>query len=329
MLYLAALLVLIFCFYRGFKKILTGSLVRGFLDVRGQLKGNYQRLLKLNTQLKDENFILHKELEQTIALYDISKQICRTLEEDAVFNHFKEEIDKYIDIGSCKFVKGAVDISQYKDKAVLNLEIDKNLIGHLIADGVRPQEQEKFSILAQQFLLGIKRAILYQQVQELSVTDTLTGAFSRRHYLERFGEELERSNKFKYHFSCLMVDIDHFKDYNDRYGHLVGDAILKEIAGLIKESIRQIDLMGRYGGEEFSLVLTETGKEDARYVAERIRRAIEDARIRVYDEDLKVTISIGISGFPADGQDTRSLIEKADQALYQAKQTGRNRVCVS
>jgi len=329
MLYLAVLLFLTVFFYLGLKKILVTNLVNTARRSAEQLKSEYERFSKVNTRLKEENFVLHNTLEQTIALYDISKQICKTLEEDAVFNYFKEEIDKYMDIASCKFVKGDIDTSQYKNQAILNLEIDKNLIGHLIADGIKPNELEKFHILAQQFLLGIKRAILYQQVQELSVIDTLTGAFSRRHYLERFGEELERSNKFKYRFSCLMIDIDHFKEYNDRYGHLVGDAILKEVAGRIKENIRQIDLMGRYGGEEFSIVFTETGKDDARYVAERIRRAIEEACIKVYDEDLKVTISIGISGFPADGQDTRGLIEKADQALYQAKETGRNRVCLS
>ncbi len=329
MLYLAVLVLLTVFFYLGLKKILVTNLVNTARRTGEQLKSEYERFSKVNARLKEENFVLHNTLEQTIALYDISKQICKTLEEDAVFNYFKEEIDKYVDIGSCKFVKGDIDVSQYKDQAILNLQIDKNLIGYLIADGVKPNELEKFHILAQQFLLGIKRAILYQQVQELSVTDTLTGAFSRRHYLERFGEELERSNKFKYHFSCLMIDIDHFKECNDRYGHLVGDAILKEVSTRIKENIRQIDLMGRYGGEEFSIVFTETGKDDARYVAERIRRAIEEACIKVYDEDLKVTISIGISSFPADGQDTRSLIEKADQALYKAKETGRNRVCLS
>jgi diguanylate cyclase (GGDEF)-like protein len=139
---------------------------------------------------------------------------------------------------------------------------------------------------------------------------------------------MERSKKFNYRFSCLMIDIDHFKDYNDRYGHLVGDAILKEVSKSIKENIRQIDLIGRYGGEEFSIVLTETDKEKAQFVAERIRQAIEYKSIRVYDEDLKVTVSIGICEYPADGKNARELFDKADAALYQAKQEGRNRVCV-
>lgn len=125
-----------------------------------------------------------------------------------------------------------------------------------------------------------------------------------------------------------MLDIDHFKEYNDKYGHLVGDVLLKEISRIIKDSIRQIDLVGRYGGEEFSIILTETDKEGAVFAAERIRQSVQNRSIRAYDEDLKVTISIGISVYPGHGQDAAGLIEKADQALYQAKDTGRNRVCL-
>ena len=124
-----------------------------------------------------------------------------------------------------------------------------------------------------------------------------------------------------------MIDIDYFKDFNDRYGHIVGDAILRELSRAIQETIRQIDLIGRYGGEEFSIILSETDKDAARLAAERIRKAIEDRHIRVYGEELKITVSIGISTYPYDGEDIERLIDKADSALYQAKQAGRNRVC--
>ena len=125
-----------------------------------------------------------------------------------------------------------------------------------------------------------------------------------------------------------MVDIDHFKTFNDRYGHLVGDAILRSISDRIKENIRQVDLIGRYGGEEFSVILTETDKEGALLAAERIRRAVEANDINIYDESLKISVSIGIAVFPGDAVRPETLIEKADRALYQAKQTGRNKVCV-
>jgi diguanylate cyclase (GGDEF)-like protein len=206
--------------------------------------------------------------------------------------------------------------------------IDRRIAGYLLVSGIDEHDRDKFGILAQEFMLGIKRAILYQRVQEMAITDSLTGVFSRRYLMERFNEEVERSKKFNYNFSFLMVDIDHFKGYNDRYGHLVGDAILKEVARAIKENIRQIDLVGRYGGEEFSVILTETDRGGAEFAAERIRQAIEQKNIRVYDETLQATISIGIAIFPDNATDPGELIEKADQALYQAKQAGRNRVCV-
>lgn len=293
-----------------------------------RIKVEHDNLLAENKKLKARNHNLQMTLDSITALYDITEQICKSLEVDKVFSCFRDEINKYIRVSDCKFLKGEADLSLYKDYAVSALKIQEKLIGYLVADGLGPQDKEKFSILSQQFLLGIKRAILYQEVQELAITDSLTGIFNRRYYLERFKEELERSKKFNYVFSCLMIDIDYFKDFNDRYGHIVGDAILRELSMAIRENIRQIDLIGRYGGEEFSIILSETDKDVAQLAAGRIREAVQDKRIRVYDEELKITVSIGISTYPGDGKDIETLIDRADSALYQAKQTGRNRVCV-
>jgi diguanylate cyclase (GGDEF)-like protein len=297
-------------------------------NIYENIKNEYDRLLAENAMLKTDKTDLHNKLEQNIALYDITKQICRTLDADRVFNYFCEEMGKYIEFSDCKFVKNEAGLSSYKDYTIVPLMIDKNTIGYLAVGGIKEHDKNRFHILAQQFVLGIKRAILYQRVQELAITDSLTQISSRRYYLERFYEEIERSKKFNYNFSCFMIDIDHFKGHNDRYGHLVGDVILKEVAKLIKDNIRQIDLFGRYGGEEFSIILTETDREQTLLAAERIRQAIESKYIKAYDEDLRVTVSIGISFFPENGKDIEMLIDKADSALYQAKQQGRNRVCV-
>ena len=135
--------------------------------------------------------------------------------------------------------------------------------------------------------------------------------------------------KFGYRFCYLMLDIDHFKRYNDRYGHLVGDGILKEIVKGIKENIRQIDLVGRYGGEEFAVVLAETDREGGLLAAERIRQNIEKKNIFLYDEKLKATVSIGMAMYPDQADTLEALIEKADAALYRAKAEGRNRICLS
>ena len=125
-----------------------------------------------------------------------------------------------------------------------------------------------------------------------------------------------------------MVDIDYFKECNDRYGHLVGDAVLREVATVIKDNTRQIDIVGRYGGEEFSIILSETSKEGALNASERILKSVEGEKIKAYDEELNLTISIGISSFPQDAKVTQELIDKSDWSLYRAKETGRNRICV-
>jgi len=303
--------------------------VHSFLKARSEserLSLECTQLSAKNDDLREEIAGLQRDLEQTIAIYNITKLLCRSLDTERVFINFNEEIKKYINVEKCEFLRVPVPAELYRDHIVLRLGIEKDTAGYLVTKLSRKEDAEKFHILAQQFILGIKRAILYQQVQELAITDSLTAVFSRRYFMERFKEEVERSVGFEYNFSCMMVDIDNFKNYNDSYGHLVGDAILKEIAKTVKENLRQIDLVGRYGGEEFSIILTETGREQARFVSERIRQAVAAKPIKVYDEDLKVTVSIGISTFPYDGKDIIALIDSADSALYKAKQSGRNKV---
>ncbi|MDD5166317.1 MAG: GGDEF domain-containing protein [Candidatus Omnitrophica bacterium] len=324
---LILLILLNVLLYLKLRKILDKRLDR----VRGryqQAKSEYDRLFLENRRAGEDNARLSKSVEETIAIYNITKDICKSLDENKVFDNFRNEMNSYIQVSDCKLLKKDADLSSYQDHTILPLSIDKTHFGYLVTSRIKEEEKDKFHILSQQFLLGIKRALLYQKVQELTVRDGLTGVFSRRYLLERLNEELERSKKFKYNFSFLMVDVDHFKDFNDRYGHLVGDAILKEIAGVIKEGIRQIDLVGRYGGEEFSIILAETDKDEAGFIAERIRQAVENRVIKVYDENLKVTISIGISVFPGNADNVLTLIDTADCALYRAKQTGRNLTCI-
>ena len=297
-------------------------------DAMRGIKNEGNRLEQAYAGLKEANASLQEALDQTVAIYDLTRQICKSLDESKVYASFLEQLDKFIKVEDCRYIKSEAELEKYKHYTVLPLEISHKTIGYLVADGIKERTRDKFLILAHQFMLGIKRVLLYQKVQELAITDGLTSTFTRRYYQERFAEEIERSKKFHYHASFLMADIDTFKDFNDRYGHLVGDAILKEVARTVKENIRQVDAVGRFGGEEFIVILTETDKNGARFAAERIRQAVEDKRIKVYDEDLKVTISIGVSTFPEDAKDLDAVIDKADKALYRAKQGGRNRVTV-
>ena len=206
------------------------------------------------------------------------------------------------------------------------LWVEGELRAALAVAGLAPEDFEKFLILAEQTSLELSKVELVERLTELAIIDGLTDTYVRRHFMERFGEELARSERMGLPLSLLMLDIDHFKQHNDEMGHLVGDVILKEVARLLKRSIREIDLVGRYGGEEFALLLPDTPKEGALQVAERIRCAIEVHSFTAYDESVRVTGSIGVASFPIDGVRVEQLIDAADGALYHAKDAGRNRV---
>ena len=203
---------------------------------------------------------------------------------------------------------------------------EDKLLAILTLEGFKGEVFDNFLILAAQLALEIKKIELYQKGQELAVMDGLTKLLVRRHFMDRYTEEIERSKRHNLKLSFFMIDIDHFKSYNDMYGHLSGDMVLEETAEILKNSLRRVDLVGRYGGEEFVVVLPQTDKENAVRVAERIRWATDNHIFRAYDKSSRVTISIGVATFPADARKAETLIEKADQALYVAKRKGRNRV---
>lgn len=224
---------------------------------------------------------------------------------------------------------------EVKSFAAIPLLVEKKMLAIMAVENIPSAELDSLLVVSVQLALEIKKARLYQEVQKLSIIDGLTEVFLRRHFLERFQQELQRSAHHKLPLSFLMVDIDHFKDYNDKYGHLMGDAVLKGVAGVLKEKAREIDLVGRYGGEEFSILLPETDEKAGLQVAERLRLGVEERQFKPYDEvtpkgmasPTQITVSIGLADFPRQAKDAKALMDRADQALYKAKQTGRNRVC--
>ena len=180
-------------------------------------------------------------------------------------------------------------------------------------------------------MVRIRRA--EENLLKLSLTDELTGMGNRRFLLTRLEEEYERSRRNGSLFACLMLDIDYFKRFNDAYGHQVGDRVLKELAALLREQTRKCDVLGRYGGEEFLLVLAVKWPSESIWVAERIRLAVEKLlfiKNGNSDEALRVTVSLGVSRcLPSEpgAPDCQSMVRQADRALYEAKRLGRNRVC--
>ncbi|HNW39882.1 MAG TPA: GGDEF domain-containing protein, partial [Candidatus Omnitrophota bacterium] len=198
------------------------------------LQNELDRLKDFKQSIDRENSLLNNRFEDTLALYEVTKDICKSLDEEKVFATFNKNLKQHIGIGDCRYIKNSADLIKYKNYTILPLHLEGNQIaGYLAVDRILETDKEKFGILAQQFLIGLRKALLYQKVQDLTITDVLTGVYCRRYFLERFSEELKRSKKNKLALTFLMIDIDNFKQFNDRYGHLVGDAILRQVAKTI------------------------------------------------------------------------------------------------
>lgn len=164
-------------------------------------------------------------------------------------------------------------------------------------------------------------------LKEESIMDELTGQYNRRHILYELEKEIERARRYKHTLAGIMIDVDDFKKFNDRYGHLFGDTILKEVTNIFDHCVRTIDVLGRYGGDEFIILLPEANPDTAKVVAERIKKALGEHTILYKKKPLKVTVSMGVHYFEdLTNVDKKDFIEKIDQALYLAKTSGKNRV---
>jgi two-component system cell cycle response regulator len=166
-----------------------------------------------------------------------------------------------------------------------------------------------------------------RRLEELATTDPLTRVLNRRALAERLGVEMDRARRFSAQLSVLLVDVDFFKQVNDSAGHLVGDEVLRQIAGLLAEAVRRVDIVARYGGEEFVLILPETGASGAKVFAERICGRIAAHEFKAMERNIRLTVSVGLATFPSPQIDSADdFLSRADEALYRAKAEGRNQV---
>jgi diguanylate cyclase (GGDEF)-like protein len=175
--------------------------------------------------------------------------------------------------------------------------------------------------------IAVENARLFREIQQLAITDSLTGLYNRRHFFELGRREIARARRYHRELAMLMLDIDHFKYVNDTYGHAAGDLVLRTVATRCRESLREIDLIGRYGGEEFVFLLPETSLDGGRFVAEQLKQRVS-LPVEVEDFAVTITASIGVVELAAHPGDLEHMIECADRALYEAKKSGRNRVYV-
>lgn len=193
------------------------------------------------------------------------------------------------------------------------------------------EEDVKFlSIIAHYVAIAIENARLFEKKHQLSITDPLTGLYNYRRFQEHLEKEVERARRYSHPLSVIMIDIDHFKNYNDTHGHLKGNDILKGVADTMRENVREVDIVTRCGGEEFATILPDTDIEGGLAVAEKMRGAIEKRpfELEEFQPGGRLTISAGVGSLQRRMKKKDELIDEADKALYQAKKEGRNRVCV-
>jgi len=214
----------------------------------------------------------------------------------------------------------------------LNIK-EKNLgllaLSHSSYEAFNPDEKKLISIIAEQSVIAINNAVLHKKIKNLSITDGLTSLYCYRFFQEKLDDELVRARRYQEPLGLIMMDIDGFKEVNDIWGHQTGDRVLKQIAEILKEICREVDIISRYGGEEFAILLPETDKEGTFYLAERIRRAIKNFEFTsLSNETIKLTVSCGVASFPDSAKDKEKLIKKADDALYKAKNEGKNKTCL-
>ena len=294
------------------------------------LRGTHEQ--KLSTLMHQEAFLKEnfKTLElrfrqfetmlvETFFMYELAGKISGVLDKERVLTIFKDEMR------DVEFVE-QVEFFNEPREGFSNMKLKTIPPSFLGVKARSVQIEENLQAIVKILNLCLDKISLYQRLQAISIHDPLTKVYNRRYFMLRFFEEFERAKRFKLNLSILMADIDLFKKINDRYGHLVGDVVLVEIAKIIKENIREIDFVARYGGEEFVVILQETDRDGALFLAERIINKVNSQMIEAFDERLKLTLSIGVSFFPKDATSADSLLEVADKALYKAKAEGRNRV---
>ena len=318
--YYLALTVLFVLFVSAEALFLRGFIARQ-REKESALSSKVDALGKKQASLDRQIDSFEKEMVDHFFLYDLAGRLAPVIDKRELFNIFAEGI---------RFL-GPSDIvsfgEQHPIEGALRFALDRDS-GELLQIKTSSEKIIRYlPYLTKLLKLCIERIGLYEKLHQLSIYDSLTGVYNRRYFSLRYLEEFNRASEYGLNLAFVMIDLDKFKEINDIYGHLVGDAVLRRIADLIQEIIREIDFVARYGGEEFALILPETDKAGAIMVAERIRKHVSRRKIRAFDEAVSVTISAGVAAFPQNTIHSELLLETADKALYKAKSSGRNKVC--
>lgn len=231
--------------------------------------------------------------------------------------------------GDPDYIQG---VPRGRSEVAVPLRVEGEVIGVLDAEATEPdafgeEEVRALSVIAQQVAAVVHTLRLHEETRQLAITDSLTGLRNRRHFLAQLEEHVRRADRYGEDLALLLLDCDHLKGINDRFGHASGDRALETVGRLLRATLRETDETARIGGDEFAALLLNADRELTEQVTERLREGIEGIRmLSTREEPLDVTISTGIAFFPADAKDARALLRRADEALYLAKRRGGNRV---
>jgi diguanylate cyclase (GGDEF)-like protein len=214
---------------------------------------------------------------------------------------------------------------------VAPVTVNGNVVGLLVVASSIIQSRDEIpfvSMIAELLGNAYKHTTEIESVEYSASVDPLTKLFTRGHFAQRFETEIRRAKNYAHPLSLFLLDIDHFKNINDTYGHSAGDLILTKLGQILRQSVRSSDIAARFGGEEFVVMMLSAGKEQSLAFSENLRKIVESTEFRIPGQQspLKVTISGGVTTYPMDGDSTIDLLRKADDALYEAKKTGRNRI---
>lgn len=311
----------------NFKQLINSAL----LTIIGQVGFQSAFILMYNAEKHKFSNSFHKGLKEAEA-----KKFSFNSDSPLVGYFLKNRIPQYLTKLE-KQLPAKQPIKKFKDAGIFLLapiiysERLQGIIGtgeKLFGKSFTQTDFEIFHILVNIISISIGNACLYEEVKNLSLTDGMTNLHNYRYFQGRLREEINRAKRNKTEISLIMLDIDHFKNYNDTLGHQAGDEALRMIGKLLKKTVRDDDIVTRYGGEEFCIILPGIKKNSIKPLAERIRKSVEKAAF--YKEEVqpsgRVTISLGGSNFPKDADNMNELIHKADEALYKAKSMGRNQV---
>ncbi len=227
----------------------------------------------------------------------------------------------------------AKEKSNFKLRSFLGVPVSYHNVcfGAITVESQQPykyteRDEKILTILANNFGVALERSHALKQLEMQATTDGLTQLYNYRSFMQSIVNEVERSIRYDLKFTLLVIDVDYFKQVNDTHGHLAGDKVLIHVASAIKKNTRNVDIVCRYGGEEFTVILVETSLQDGLMTAERIRENIENMNTTYKENIINITVSIGAVEFPNSSRKSESLINEADKALYEAKSKGRNRI---